>query len=191
MKNLQYPFVFLLCASFFSCKQEVKIEEKLRNKASTLETRKEFLSNLMDIGYYHVKEEKIKEDLATILDSINDSDEIRAVAGNAQHTIEKIYECPLLEDEISLFSENKVSAFEGEKTRLFVYKLQNSEKEGFAIASNDLRIGEVLAIIEEGEFKKDITDDPFLRLITTNMSAHIKRTMDEWAELKIEKQRSI
>ncbi len=151
MKKLQCLFIILLCASFFSCKQEITIEENLQNEVSDLETRKIFLSNLMDIGSYHVEEEKVREDLASILSSINDSDEIRSITSNTIPEIEKIYEGPLLEDEISLFSENEVSEFEGEKTRLFVYKLQNAEKTGFAIASNDLRIGEVLAIIEEGE----------------------------------------
>ena len=193
MKKLKYLVFFLLYVGFASCKQQAEFEENMQDKTPTFEHRKEFLSNLMDIGSYHIEEKKVKEDLANLLNSIRTSGEVRSVSGNGIPIIEKIYESSLQENEISIFSENDVSEFDGEKTRLFVYKLENEEKTGFAIASNDLRIGEVLAIVEEGEFKKDISDAPFLQLIAINMSAYIKTTINEWNEIKREKekQRSI
>ena len=64
------------------------------------------------------------------------------------------------------------------------YIENNEEKEGFAITCDDLRIGEILAIIEEGEFKKDITNDPFMKVIATNIHSYITSTLRNWEKLK-------
>ena len=47
-----------------------------------------------------------------------------------------------------------------------------------------------MAIIEEGEFKKDITNDPFMKLIVANIESHVKTTLQNWEKLKKEKETS-
>ncbi len=131
------------------------------------------------------RDEKIEKDILNILQELKEKDDTSKIIP----TLQKVND--------DLFSLSDVSFFsiDGEEIeeniKLSLYKLETAEKIGFAITCNDLRVGEIIALVEEGEFDED---NPFIKLISSNIKEYINGTVRDWQELKKEeeyKQRSV
>ena len=187
MKKLSILICFCILMLFVDCKQNVSLGSHIENEElNDIKKREFYLSTLMETGNYHVEEEKIKRDLLNILQELENDSETRSVLKSTP-IIEKIEESFINTKDVIPFS---ITQEQNESIKLYIHKILDEKKEGFAITCNDLRIGEILAIIEEGEFKKDITNDPFMKLIVANIESHVKTTLQNWEKLKKEKDTS-
>ena len=187
MKKLSILICFCILMLFVDCKQNVSLGSHIENEElNDIKKREFYLSTLMETGNYHVEEEKIKRDLLNILQELENDSETRSVLKSTP-IIEKIEESFINTKDVIPFS---ITQEQNESIKLYIHKILDEKKEGFAITCNDLRIGEILAIIEEGEFKKDITNDPFMKLIVANIESHVKTTLQNWEKLKKEKETS-
>lgn len=187
MKKLSILICFCILMLFVDCKQNVSLGSHIENEElNDIKKREFYLSTLMETGNYHVEEEKIKRDLLNILQELENDSETRSVLKSTP-IIEKIEESFINTKDVIPFS---ITQEQNESVKLYIHKILDEKKEGFAITCNDLRIGEILAIIEEGEFKKDITNDPFMKLIVANIESHVKTTLQNWEKLKKEKETS-
>ena len=191
MKKLKFVFLLLIFALISSCKQNVDLAENEPNEMElTTQTREEALLSLMERGSYYLEEEEIKDSLTSMVQELEGDISVARMATN-NIEVEKVMEMPLKSGEPNLFSDNEnitnleeEDASLNEQTKFFVYNVKKNEKKGFAITCNDLRIGRVLAFIEEGEFKCDISDNPFLQLIASRIESYVEDTNRKWKELK-------
>ena len=192
MKRKLLVFCFVL---LISCKQvsenytaETPSSQEGVEEINLMDEQKRevYLRSLMNMESILVEDEKIENDLLNILQELKEKDE----AQKAIPRLQKINNDLFGLSDISFFSVDGEKV--GESIKLSLYKLENGEKSGFAITCNDLRVGEVLALVEEGEFNED---DPFIKLISSNIKAYIDKTVQDWYELKNKeneyKQRSV
>ena len=184
MKKFRFVLSLLLVMFVFSCKQNMDIEtQKPADPEYTPQTRKEVLLALMERGEYYLSENEVENSLASILQGLEgDVSKARVATNNIE--VEKVMEMPLKNGELNLFSES--SGDLEEDTKFFIYNVNKNNKKGFAITCNDLRLGQVLAFIEEGEFKSDISDNPFLQLVVSRIDAYVEDTKKKWQELREE-----
>jgi hypothetical protein len=70
-----------------------------------------------------------------------------------------------------------------EAVELYVFDITDpvENTSGYVLTSNDIRIGNILAIVENGEF--DDPDDPFTAILHKQLENYIDRTIAEYAEL--------
>lgn len=187
MKKLLILNCFCMLLLFITCKHDVSSIDYIENEElSDIEKKELYLNILMETGNYRVDEEKIEKDLVNILQNLQNNSAIRNVSVSTP-IIEKIEETSINTKDIIPFSTEQEQT---ENIKLYIHKIANEEKKGFAITCNDLRIGEILAIIEEGEFKKDITNDSFMKVIATNIDSYITSTLQNWEKLKKGKETS-
>jgi len=126
---------------------------------------------------------EVENSLTSLLQGLEgDVSKARVATNNIE--VEKVMEMPLKNGELNLFSES--SGDLEEDTKFFIYNVNKNNKKGFAITCNDLRLGQVLAFIEEGEFKSDISDNQFLQLIVSRIEAYVEDTKKKWQELREE-----
>ena len=191
MKKFKFVFLFLIFAFISSCKQNVDLAENEPTETElSTQTREEALLSLMERGSYYLEEEEIKDSLTSMVQELEGDISVARMATN-NIEVEKVMEMPLKSGELNLFSDNEgitnleeEDASSNEQTKFFIYNVKKNEKKGFAITCNDLRIGRVLAFIEEGEFKCDISDNPFLQLIASRIESYVEDTNRKWKELK-------
>jgi|GEM_PF-1010347 len=182
--------LFFILVFFASCKQEVghydyvesknslKQEEMQQRIFSDVEKREMYLRSLMDVQCYTVEDEKIERDLQELLQSIKANEGEQCSVLTLQKKDSNLFDM----SEIALFSSDEKGI---EKSiNLSLYKIENGDKTGFAITCNDLRIGEILAIVEDGEF--DTENDPFIKLFLANIKEYVYSTLNTWHKLKAE-----
>ena len=169
---------------FVSCKQtssnyvaEISAsQEKTEEISLTDEQKREvYLRSLMDVETTLVEDEKIENDLLNILQGLKEKDEPQKIVPTLQKVNNNLFGL----SDISFFSADGGNI--EESIKLSLYKLESGGKSGFAITCNDLRVGEILALVEEGEFDED---DPFTKLISSNIKAYVNETVQDWYELK-------
>ncbi len=189
-KLLVFCFVLLI-----SCKQvsenytaETPSSQEGVEEINLMDEQKRdvYLRSLMDVETTLVEDEKIENDLLNILQGLKEKDELQKIVPTLQKVNNNLFEL----SDISFFSADGENI--EESIKLSLYKLESGGKSGFAITCNDLRVGEILALVEEGEFNED---DPFIKLISSNIKAYIDKTVQDWYELKNKeneyKQRSV
>ncbi len=178
--------VFVLLIFFFSCKMQnvqsvassndkVIEPEVVLPQLSEGERRDVYLRSLMDMQNYSIEATKVEDDLLGVLQSIKEKE------GNVSTSpiIRKV------DTDIFNFCGPTLFSIDGktveENIELSLYRLQNGDKKGFAITSNDLRLGEIIAIVEDGEF--DVNNDPFMQLVLSNLKGYVHSTLTEWQAL--------
>ena len=192
MKRKLLVFCFVL---LISCKQvsenytaETPSSQEGVEEINLMDEQKRdvYLRSLMDVETTLVEDEKIENDLLNILQGLKEKDELQKIVPTLQKVNNNLFEL----SDISFFSADGENI--EESIKLSLYKLESGGKSGFAITCNDLRVGEILALVEEGEFNED---DPFIKLISSNIKAYIDKTVQDWYELKNKeneyKQRSV
>ena len=190
MKKLKFVFLLLIFALISSCKQNVDLVENEPTETElTTQTREEALLSLMERGSYYLEEEEIKDSLTSMVQELEGDISVARMATN-NIEIEEVMEMPLKSGELNLFSDNEgitnleeEDASSNEQTKFFIYNVKGGEKSHFAITCNDLRIGQVLAIIN-GEFKKELSENPFLQMVNERIQAYAEDTLQKWEELK-------
>ena len=183
-KLLVLFFGFLL---FVSCKQTSSnhiaeipaLQEETEEISLTDEQKREvYLRSLMDAKSTLLEDEKIESDLLNILQGLQEKDEAQKIVPTLQKVDNNLFGL----SDVSFFSVDGEEI--KEDIKLSLYKLYSGEKSGFAITCNDLRIGEILVLVEEGEFDGN---DPFIKLVSSNIKAYINETIENWHELKKKK----
>jgi len=190
-KLLVLIFGFLL---FVSCKQtssnyiaEISSSRERTGEISLTDEQKRdvYLRSLINVETILVEDEKIENDLLNILQGLKEKNEPQKIVPTLQKVNNNLFGL----SDISFFSADGENI--EENIKLSLYKLESGGKSGFAITCNDLRVGEILALVEEGEFDED---NPFIKLISSNIREYVNKTVQDWRELKKEqecKQRSV
>ena len=179
---------------FISCKHKATLNDHVaevpaepiivqeKNDGSDLkdeEKREIYLRSLMDSQSYFVDDEKIEKDVLNVLHGLKGNSETSFIAPSLQKVNNNLFEL----DNLSFFSVDGEDI--EENIKLSLYKIGDGKKSGFAITCNDLRIGEILALVEEGEFNED---DPFMQIISSNIRTYVNATVQDWYELKKKKE---
>jgi len=187
---LFFGFILLISCKQTSSNYVVAIpasqEEAEEISLADEQKREVYLRSLMNVESTLVEDEKIESDLLNILQGLKEKEEAQKIVPTLQKVNNNLFGL----SDVSFFSTDGEEI--KENIKLSLYKLESGEKSGFAITCNDLRVGEILALVEEGEFNED---NPFIKLISSNIKAHIDETVKDWYELKNKddeyKQRSV
>lgn len=195
-RKVVFSFVF---AAFFvlGCKFSNGAELSAPQNEVAENPRLELLTDIAETGSYKVSEEKVKEDLAVFLQAVNSSSageenalSLQEAAAPASFEISKIEEFKCEVVDTRAVKTMGVSEAKIDNIDFYLYKIKNSAtgKSGYAVTSGDRRIGEILAVVEEGDFEADISDNPFMQIFRTNLEAYINETLSAWYYLKEAKQ---
>ena len=141
--------------------------------------RELYLYSLINVQSTLVEDEKVEKDLLNILKELKEKEETSKIAP----TLQKIDDDLFGLGGLSFFSTDGEEI--EENIKLSLYKLESGEKSGFAITCNDLRVGEILALVEEGEFNED---NPFIELVSSNIKTYVNETLKDWYRLKKKKE---
>lgn len=137
------------------------------------------MNSLASLGCYKISEEEIESDVINAVLSFygNDNDSRETNAEN--YTLTKIqsseYVVPMNAKSRSSAAEN----YESIDFSVYQFDSTNEENEKYIITSNDLRIGEIIAICD-GSFEDDITDNPFMQMIAQGLENYIDNTLKEY-----------
>lgn len=133
-----------------------------------------------DINYSSITEEVMKSTLDSFLQNNSDS---RTFSGDVK--TEKINKFDIMISNTNVSESRDLSDIEIEEIPIYLYSIINSRtnSEGFALTSTDLRIGAILAVIEDGTFDYLTTSD-FMPVFVSCLFDYINETFFEWDELK-------
>lgn len=179
--------LFILSILFLDCSSngENLIPLQTKNKKDLLLGHFAYLKLLSENNYTSITEEEMKATLDEFLqgsiDSRSDSEVIKT---------EKI-------DKLDILVTNKnsnetrnvvdIEDVEVEEISLYLYSIKKSQdnSEGFAITSTDLRIGTILAVVEEGSFDYFKATD-FMPIFSSGLYDYVDEIFFEWDNLKSE-----
>ena len=72
-----------------------------------------------------------------------------------------------------------------DEINLYLFQTESSKGNGYAIASDDMRIGEILCVVD-GEFEPDITNNEFMQFYSNALKNHIDTTVELWNSISKE-----
>ena len=169
MKKLCKIVLALVTAvTLFGCKGQTNdIISKTDIETTNLE-RKQELAQLALMGDYKVSEEAAAESLLSFL------------VGK-----EKIDTATVTCPENTKNTNRNSSVEEYDDVDFYLYQIGNSSNEniGYAVLSNDRRIGEIISIVDNTEFSEDISDNPFMQFFCLSLEKYIEDTAEIWNSL--------
>ena len=187
MKKLSRIVLALSIAfTIIGCNEQVieKVESKEPEAYST--ERSQELAQMALMGNYKISEENAAEALLYFLVS-KDSENGRAASTNA-YELEKINTATIefaeISNSVNSTSRNS-SVEEYDDIDFYLYQINNSvtDTSGYAVLSNDKRIGEIISVVDDSEFSEDISDNPFMQLFCMGLEDYLEETSDIWNSL--------
>lgn len=173
MKNIIKTFLFLFFTVFlFSCKQDIDSN----NKHS--KDRIAQLISIAETGNYKISDEQIESDLINVLNSFKYENSRNA--NNKNWIVKKLYDEKV--DVTVSYNRSLEASATSDNICYKLYETSNGETSGFAVCSDDIRVGSVLSISEE-TFCKDISDNTFLQFFVECLEDYTNETMDIWNEI--------
>ena len=181
MKKIgKFLMLLILTAAFLGCNSQLSLESE--SQISFNEERKEQLARYAITGDYSLTEDEVSENLISFL-SLQENSSRSAISND--YTIKKINTESLYLDSY-IAEENRSPVVEkNNNIDFYLYEISNNSNSssGYAVLSNDRRIGEIISIIEEDEFVSDISDFPFMQLFCTELEEYIYETAEIWNSL--------
>ena len=184
MKKLSKIVLALVAAvTLFGCKGQMSENTVKKDFDPINLERRQELAQLALLGDYKVSEEVAAESLLSFLVSKDSENERAALASD--YNLIKI-DTATVECHESAKSINRSSSIEEyEDVDFYLYQIGDALNEniGYAVLSNDRRIGEIITISDNSEFNDDITDSPFMQMFCTNLEEYIEETAEIWNSL--------
>lgn len=144
------------------------------------ENRRTELSQIAVLGNYKVTEDELVSNLSSFLQQKD---------GNSRSAISNSYNFTKL-DSAKIEYEKKsstrtASVEEYEDSEFYFYQIENQNLNtlGYAVLSNDKRIGEIISIVDNAEFSSDITNDFFMQTFCLGLESYINETVEIWNSL--------
>jgi len=161
-------FLILGCAS---CSYELYDETK--TKPATTTSQQDYLIALKATGVYTISEETLEK---MITDFLNPKSAGRnAVAGKKITGLKKL---PISKTRKKI-SGARTAAIEQEPVDVYAFATQNSDgAEGYVLASTDMRIGNLLAVVDGVAFEEQ--EEWFTNIISEGIAGYIERTLDQY-----------
>lgn len=176
MKNLKKileSFFVLFLLFLISCKQQIDF-------FVTDDKRKSELEKIAVLGDFKLEDYEIENELIEILKNIESEKSRSAIS--REWSISKI-----AEENIRIPYESKFRTVRAETDDInyLLYETTFGEQQGYAICSDDRRVGTVLAIVD-GEFENDISEDPFMQMFAERLESWTSETVNSWKEIENE-----
>lgn len=140
----------------------VLLENNLKNK--TVDTEVESIDGL-------ITQDDMENDLLSFIANINGADDTRSI--NNKFVIE-LRDKTQLSDGNDNSDSRSIDETDENATEVFLYDVYNAENDtlGFAITSNDMRIGSVLAVVDDCSVDTDCAQ-PFLNIFASKLNEYI------------------
>lgn len=140
----------------------VLLENNLKNK--TVDTEVESIDGL-------ITQDDMENDLLSFIANINGADDTRSI--NNKFVIE-LRDKTQLSDVNDNSDSRSIDETDENATEVFLYDVYNAENDtlGFAITSNDMRIGSVLAVVDDCSVDTDCAQ-PFLNIFANKLNEYI------------------
>lgn len=169
-----------------SCSDKVT-NNKTNNMPDSISQRDELILYAITQDY-KVSENDILNDLEDFLlqgdgDSVSHAKMSSRDDVNSKIVIRKnsVHSIPVKNNVLSN-SKKAVNATENDEINLFLYETESSKGNGYAIVSDDMRVGEILCVVD-GEFESDISDNEFMQYYSEALQDHIKTTIELWESI--------
>ena len=179
---ISFLFALIGCGNFFTDDNTYLPDDLYSYEIDS--SRKEELINLAIIGDYSVSVDTVKEELGAFIKSnssnsststrsanINDDEISIDVVDSLSYDIEKAS---------SISRSTTIEQFDGVDFHIMTIENNSVGTKGYALTSNDRRIGTILMIIEDEEFSTEINDDPFFQIYLGNLECYIDSTAEIW-----------
>jgi len=172
-------FALLLLLGFASCSFEPYDEAK--KKPETAEQR-EYLILLKATGEYTVSEEKLEEMVTGLL---NPKSEGRNAVTSKKIEITGSKKIPIAKSKTS-GSYTRSAAIGQDSVDVYVFTTEdvNSGTEGYVLASNDMRIGNILAVVDGRTLEDEETW--FANIMFDGIAQYIERTVSQYNSISEE-----
>lgn len=187
-------FILVLIFLLTSCTMESSGKKYIDSTSSdTHNDRRIQLAEYALTGDYKITEEEMVASLKSFLDNKNGNDRqgsfvMKGDSGSADYTIVKKNSRSV---EFSNKEEDTAnplvckSSGEGsdDYVELSIFSVEGNEECGFALMSDDRRLGEVLFYQETSDLEEDITGDSFMQLYAMCLQDYINTTADIWESI--------
>ena len=178
--------LLLSCIIMFSCNNGIsgtleKFHFSESNYSENLNIeRKQQLINLAVTGNYILSEEEVTKNLTSFL-AIKDETSSRNII-NYKYNITKIDTTKMTLPFDNLSINRSVESDEDDEVEFYLYKIFNnqSDESGYAVLTNDRRIGDIICIVDNSEFNPNISDSPFMQMFCCNLEEYIQETAEIW-----------
>ena len=183
MKKINYYFVTLfLILLFCSCSNTIVIQDR----QNTIDNdRKMELVQYHITDDYKVSSEEMMTDLQNFLEYSDDASPVaRSSVNSASKTTYSF--TPIISKSVDLSkckdtSINSKEIKASDNVTFSIVDVTSSDGEsGYAIMTDDKRLGTLLAYSEGTSFQEDISDDSFSNFIATSIDNYLSETKDMW-----------
>lgn len=165
------------------CNGQINEKPVQKDFENTDTIRRQELAQIALVGDYKVAETAVADTLMAFLVA-KDSNNERAATVN-DYSLTKIdsarIECSSNGDSTDRSSD----VAEYDNVDFYLYQINNSvtKTTGYAVLSNDKRIGEIISIVDDCEFSEDISDNPFMQFFCTSLESYVEETAGIWNSL--------
>ena len=184
MKVLEKIVMRLFVAiTLFGCKEQIDVNIAKNYFETTNLERKQELAQLALVGNYIVSEAEATDSLLSFLVG-KDSENGRSVFAS-NYKLEKIGMITIECSESVINNSRSSSVEKYDDVDFYLYQINNTSTElsGYAVLSNDRRIGEIISIVEDSKFSEDISGNPFMQFFCTGLENYLKNTAVIWNSL--------
>lgn len=163
----------------FGCKNQIQTDNFATENLAN-ENRRVELSQIAVLGNYKVSEDELVSNLSSFLQG---KDENSRSAVSNSYNFTKLDSAKIEYEKNSSNRAATVEEYEDSEFYLYQIENQNSNTLGYAVLSNDKRIGEIISIVDNAEFSSDITDDFFMQTFCLCLESYINETVEIWNSL--------
>lgn len=143
--------------------------------------RKQQLIDLAITGNYILSDEKVSENLISFLKT-KEGTSSRSIVSNI-YNISRIDTATISLPSSTNLSSNRSSLIDKcDEVDFYLYGVLNNEsnESGYAILTNDRRIGEIICFVDNSEFNCDITNSLFMQMFCSNLENYVEETAEVW-----------
>ena len=186
MKKIKKVIMILLIAvAIIGCKNQINVRPYEDYTKTYKNERKQELTELAAIGNYCLTEEDVEQNLFSFISSKDSS--LSRTAVTEKYNISKIgTEKVSLSNIKSLDRSAAVEPYSDVNFYLYQITDNSSASLGYAVLTNDRRIGEIISVTDETEFSNDISDSPFMQMFCLQLERYIEETAEIWNSITAE-----
>lgn len=176
---------------FISCKKDItgtlenpQFLEPSDNYEFINAERKQQLIDLAVTGNYILSDEDVSTNLISFLKTKEETSS-RSVISNT-YNISEIDTAKIYLPSSNLSTQRSAMGDEYDEVKFYLYGVSNNEssEQGYAILTNDRRIGEIICFVDNSEFNQDISDSPFMQMFCSNLEDYVEETAEIWNSIK-------
>lgn len=186
LNKIRLVGLLLGCLISISCNNAFRetFEKKQYTEPSNSEIvnvkRKQQLIDLAIAGDYILSDEEVSNNLISFLIT-KDGTSNRSIINN-KYNISKIDSTTLFLSSSNLLANRSPLIDDYDEVDFYLYEVSNKEsnESGFAVLTNDRRVGEIICFVDNSDFNQDISDFPFMQMFCSNLEEYIEETAELW-----------